>query len=122
MDDQIARALEQDRLVDITTTGRRSGEPRRIEIGFHVVDGAIYVTGRPGRRSWYANLLANPQLTFHIKQSAQLDRPASATPILDEAERRRLLGVILDRIPDAGDLQSWLQRSPLVRVDLLEQP
>ena len=56
----LLKALQDDRLIDITTTGRKSGEPHRIEIGFHFVDGHVYITGRPGLRGWYANLLANP--------------------------------------------------------------
>ncbi|MDQ2999008.1 MAG: nitroreductase/quinone reductase family protein [Chloroflexota bacterium] len=60
MDEQVRHALEHGRTIDITTIGRTSGEPRRIEIWFHNVDGHIYITGTPGRRSWYANLRANP--------------------------------------------------------------
>ena len=57
MDEQLAKALEADRVIDITTTGRKTGESRRIEIWFHRHDGAVYVTGMPVRpRSWYANM------------------------------------------------------------------
>lgn len=44
MDDRIKQALERDRVIDITTIGRQSGEPRRIEIWFLNVDGHIYIT------------------------------------------------------------------------------
>ena len=46
---QIESALREDRVIDITTTGRKSGQPRRIEIWFHNLDGALYLTGLPGR-------------------------------------------------------------------------
>lgn len=52
MDATVARALGRGRLADITTTGRRSGLPRRIEIWFHVLDGRVYITGLPRRRDW----------------------------------------------------------------------
>jgi hypothetical protein len=47
--------------------GRLSGQPRRIEIWYFMIAGRVYLTGTPGRRDWYANLLANPRLIFHIK-------------------------------------------------------
>jgi len=79
MDERVRRALANDRTLDITTTGRNSGLPRRIETWFYRVDDQIYLTGSPGRRDWYANLLANPEFTFHLKQSVAADLPARAT-------------------------------------------
>jgi len=119
MDDAIRRALETDRLIDITTTGRQSGQPRRIEIGVYYLDGQLYLTGSPGRRNWLANLTANPRLTVHLKQSIKTDLPAVATPISDVASRREVFSKMAARRP-AGrpmDLEAWVARSPLVRVD-----
>jgi deazaflavin-dependent oxidoreductase (nitroreductase family) len=79
-DPTIEQALKSDNLIDITTTGKKTGSPRRIEIAFHNFDGALYITGLPGKRDWYANLLAQPRFTFHLKQSAHADLPAIATP------------------------------------------
>jgi deazaflavin-dependent oxidoreductase (nitroreductase family) len=118
MDDAIRRALERDRTIDITTRGRRSGEPQRIEIWFHNVDGRLYVTGLPGRRDWYANLLADPQLTFHLKETASADLAAHARPIRDERERRLVLETILARLGRRPQLEEWVARSPLVEVEL----
>jgi hypothetical protein len=47
MEPQITQALEQGGIADITTTGRRTGQPRRIEIFFHNFDGDLYIGGRP---------------------------------------------------------------------------
>ena len=91
MNDPIKAALDTDETIDITTIGRQSGLPQRIEIWFRRVNGRTYITGTPGPRDWYANLLANPHFTFHLKESIQADLPASARPILDEAERRQIL-------------------------------
>ena len=49
-------------VVDISTHGPKSGATRRIEIRLLHADGRIFLSGRPGGRSWYANLRANPQL------------------------------------------------------------
>lgn len=117
---QIQQALATERLIDITTIGRTSGQPRRIEIFFHSVAGVLYITGSPGkRRHWYENLLAHPDFTFHLKQSVTADLPARATPVLDEDERRRILAAILAKMPDHGDeLDGWVTASPLVRVEI----
>ena len=120
MDDQVQQALGNDRLIDITTTGRKTGEARRIEIGFSNLNGHIYVTGRPGRRSWYANLLANPAFTFHLKQSALADLTATATPVRDGSERRRILATMLARMDRPNELDAWVEGSPLVEVQLTE--
>jgi hypothetical protein len=119
MSEQIQRALTHDRTVDITTIGRRSGQPRRIEIWFHTLDGRIYISGRPGLRGWYANVVAHPDFEFHLKESAQADIPARAHPITDPAERRRVLSGVLAGIGHEGGLEDWVDHSPLIEVELL---
>ncbi|HEX2500586.1 MAG TPA: nitroreductase/quinone reductase family protein [Methylomirabilota bacterium] len=119
MDDRTRRALERDRTIDITTTGRATGRARRVEIWFHNLDGRLYITGTPGSRDWYANLRAHPELTFHLKESARADLPARAMPVLEPAERRRVLSRILQNLGHAGDLEAWLRESPLVEVEIL---
>lgn len=118
MDKKIKQALDQDRTIDITTIGRKTRLPRRIEIWFHNLDGRLYITGLPGRRGWYANLLANPEFTFHLKMSVQADLPARARPIIDEAERREVLSKILQKLDGDRDFEAWVEGSPLVEVTL----
>jgi deazaflavin-dependent oxidoreductase (nitroreductase family) len=122
MSDETATALAQDRVIDITTIGRRTGEPRRIEIWFHRVDGRYYITGTPGRpRDWYANLVANPGFTFHLKESATADLPATARPVTDAGEREKVFGELLALLGDFAtkpgqEPEVWLASSPLVEV------
>ncbi len=118
----IQQALVTDQVIDITTIGRKSGEPRRIEIWFHNLDGRLYITGTPGRpRDWYANLLAHPDFTFHLKASTQADLPARAVPITEEAARREVLTAILQKLGRAEeDVETWVAGSPLVAVVLGE--
>jgi hypothetical protein len=119
MDDDVRRALEQDRTIDITTRGRRTGQERRIETWFWNLDGRIYLSGAPGRRNWLANLRAKPEFTFHLKQSARADLPARAHPIDDPEERRRVMSRILEGLGRTGSLDQWVARSPLVEVEFL---
>jgi deazaflavin-dependent oxidoreductase (nitroreductase family) len=119
LDEQVRQELETGRTIDITTIGKTSGQPRRIEIWFHNLDGTVYITGTPGKRDWYANLVAHPEFTFHLKERVKADLPARATPITDPAERRAIFTQILPKVGRAGDLDAWLAGSPLVRVTFL---
>jgi ribosomal protein S18 acetylase RimI-like enzyme len=119
MDEQIKQALAQDLTIDIITTGRKTGEARRTEIWFHNIDGRLYITGLPGRRDWYANLLTHPEFTFHLKESVHIDLPARAKPILDAEQRRTILARIMQKLGREGDLEARVQGSPLVEVELL---
>lgn len=119
MTDAIQQALTTERTIDITTTGRTSGQPRRIEIWFHNIGGKVYITGRPGRkRHWYANLQAHSEFTFHLKESIQADIPATARPITSARERRDVLTKILANLNHDADLDEWVANSPLVEVTL----
>jgi deazaflavin-dependent oxidoreductase (nitroreductase family) len=115
----IDSALERGQTIDITTTGRHSGEPRRIEIVFHNIDGRIYISGVPSRnrRSWIANLDADPHLTFHLKGKVKADLPATARVIEDEAERREILPHIA-RNWGRKDVETMVRYSPLIEVTL----
>jgi hypothetical protein len=89
---EVVRAeLRDSPIVDITTTGRHSGEPRRIEIWMLDVGGRFFITGTPGRRGWLANLATEPGLVVHLKRHAFIDLPARATVVTDPGVRRRVL-------------------------------
>jgi hypothetical protein len=120
MNDEIAEALEQDRTIDITTTGRRSGVDRRKEIWFHNIEGRFYITGTPGRRDWYSNMLAHPEFSFHLKQKVQADLAARATPIVEAAARREIMSKIHQKIGGSRDLEAWVAGSPLVQVEFIQ--
>jgi deazaflavin-dependent oxidoreductase (nitroreductase family) len=111
-------ALDHDRLVDITTIGRRSGKPSRIETGFYRHNGAYYLSGLPGKRDWYANLLANPDFTIHLKQGATADIAATAHPVTDSAERESVIRMLVTKWGQSGRLQEFLDGSPLLRVTI----
>lgn len=80
-------ALASHQTIDITTFGRQTGEPRRIEIWWFRVDDRFVITGTPGRRDWLANLAADPRLIVHVDG---LDLEATATLVDDVLFRRRV--------------------------------
>ncbi len=120
MDDAIAHALAHDLTIDITTTGRKTGQLHRIEIWFHNLDGELYLTGLPRPCSWYANLCAHPDFTFHLKGRAQADLAARATPVLDPARRRDIIARIQKKLGRTEEgLEDRVASSPLLHIELV---
>ena len=117
INDAIRAALERGHTIDITTTGRRSSAPRRIEIVFHNIDGRIYISGVPSprKRSWLANLEADPHFTFHLKGRVGADLPATARVITDDAERRVIFPHVA-RNWRRNDVDTMVRYSPLIEV------
>lgn len=115
--DAIEGALEHGHTIDITTTGRRSGKPRRLEIVFHNIDGRIYISGTPypRKRRWLLNLEADPHLTFHLKGKIRADLPATARVIDGDAERRAIMPHVA-RAWRRDDVERMVQYSPLIEV------
>ncbi len=120
-----------DRTIEITTVGRRTGKPRRIEIVFYRFGDDIYLSGIPApkQRDWLANLSARPQFTFHLKHGVVADLPVTATVIVDPAQRRRVLSVFVEEFnrrhgPDSpwpmAALDEWAAHSPLAKVTLAD--
>ncbi len=119
MDDRIRETLGHGQTIDITTTGRRTGLPRRIEIVFHNIDGRIYISGRPSHRTraWLLNLQADPVMTVHLTRGVTADLAATARIITDAAERREVLRYVARawRRTDIEEMVAW---SPLIEVTI----
>lgn len=117
--DPIRRALAHPNVIDITTIGRRTGQPRRIEIVYHVFEGRIYISGMPRaerRRSWLANLEHDPRMIVHLKTGIQADVPATARVITDPDERRNVMRRIIETAWHRLDLETMVAHSPLIEV------
>jgi len=118
VDDKVREALSRPMtVVDISTTGRKSGQERRIEIVMHKIDGRLYISGQPSRtrRGWLANLEANPKFTLHVKRGARADLPATAREITDPKERRQVLEHVAANWK-RPDVDVMVEYSPLIEV------
>ena len=68
----------------LTTTGRRSGLPREIEIWFTEYNARFYVIAEHRERAqWVRNILANPRVRVRVGNRAFA---ADARPLLEEDE------------------------------------
>ena len=120
LESEVRNALSIDMVVDITTVGRKTGDSRRIEIWCHLMDGQLYLAASPGRRSWYANLAADPAVTLHLKDDIKADVAVKARPITDDGERRdvftRLAAQSAFRQGQGLEVESWVSGSKLVEL------
>lgn len=120
LDQSVRDALARDGVtqIDITTTGRKTGEPRRIEIVFHNIGGRLYISGMPGfPRSYIANLTVDPHFTFHLKGAVHADLAATARIITDKDERREVLKSVAQNWK-RDDVDVMVEQSPLFEVTI----
>lgn len=124
MDDRTSRALSRGHVIDITTTGRRSGKPRRVEIVFHNIGGRLYISGMPRsdrERAWLLNLASDPRMTFHLKGAVSADLPATARVITDPGERRALADWIVANAWKQQDVDAMTAYAPMIEVTILDK-
>lgn len=114
--------MDRGGIADITTVGRKSGQPRRVEIYFHQFDGDYYLTGRPGRkRDWEANIKATPEFILHLKRGITEDIPVVGEYESDPEVRRAILLRALveswDSDPEKSGaaVDKWVEQSPFIR-------
>lgn len=111
LDDLIAR-----RTIDLTTFGRKTGLPRRIEIWWFHVAGRFVITGTPGSRDWLANVRGDSRVIIHVDGH---DIHATAEEI-DDAELRR---AVFDHrhtqwYSTQAELDHLVEAAPMIEVRL----
>jgi deazaflavin-dependent oxidoreductase (nitroreductase family) len=117
VDEATVNALHHSQVIDLTTTGRRTGQPRKIEIFLHDKDGLLFISGMPRAdrtRDWIHNVTADPHVVVHLKQSrTPVDIPATARVVTDLAERRPLMEAAAQRW-GRNDVEEMVLHSPLI--------
>lgn len=102
----------------LTTRGRVSGRPHRIEIWFALDEQMLYLlSGGRGRSDWVKNLRATPDVTVELRGR----RFAGCARIVeDESEDERARALVYDKYAPGypGDLTRWRRSSLPVAVDL----
>jgi len=95
--------MQRDRLVLLTTTGRRSGEPRTTPMMFHRDGDRVLViasnVGAATHPDWYRNLAAEPHVTVEIGDETY---PALAVAT-EGADRERVWAEIKELYPFFAD-------------------
>jgi deazaflavin-dependent oxidoreductase (nitroreductase family) len=101
----------------LTTTGRITGRPHRIEIWFALRDGVVYLlAGGRDDADWVRNLRATPEVTLELGDEVRVALASALEPGSDEdALARRLL--VEKYQPGSGDdLRGWARDALPVRI------
>ncbi|HVM41683.1 MAG TPA: nitroreductase/quinone reductase family protein [Acidimicrobiia bacterium] len=102
----------------LTTTGRRTGRPHRIEIWFAAEGRTLYLLSGGGQSAdWVQNLVADPAVGVEVGGEEYRAR-ARVLEGGDEAERARSLVFEKYAVRGHGDLTDWRQRALPVAIDL----
>lgn len=97
---RIGRAdLMRQRMILLTTRGRRSGRPRTCALNYAIADGTVYVMSGFGRTDWLRNLEADPHVEMSLGQEHW---SAEARTVVDPAERRRAIRAARDQALTQG--------------------
>ena len=108
--------LARTRTVDLVTIGRKSGQAQRVEIWWFHFEDRFIITGTPGRRDWYANILANPRILIETSHG---DFPATASPISDEQFRHRFFSDRASRwYSTQAELEALVNTAPMIEMSL----
>jgi deazaflavin-dependent oxidoreductase (nitroreductase family) len=105
----------------LTTRGRVSGRPHRIEIWFALDDATLYLlSGGRDRSDWVKNLRASPEVTVELGPRRFSGR---ACIVEDAAEEERARALVHDKYAQGygGDLTGWRRTALLVAVDLRDE-
>lgn len=101
----------------LTTSGRVSGAPHRIEIWFALHDGVVYLlSGGRERSDWVRNLMANPAVELELGEDRRSTSARMVSPgTVEDGLARRLL---VDKYAPGyrGDLAEWGRDSLPVAV------
>lgn len=102
----------------LTTTGRRTGRPHRIEIWYAADGDTQYLLSGGGRSAdWVQNLLADPVVHVEVDGSVR-DGRARVLDDGPEADRARSLVFAKYAPRYDGDLTGWRERALPVAIDL----
>ncbi len=98
----------------LTTIGRQSGDPHRIEIWFAMEDGDIYLlSGGRDQSDWVRNLQANPAVSIELGPETFSGVAEIIAP--DTVEDRRARELLVQKYRKANELDNWGRTSlPIV--------
>jgi deazaflavin-dependent oxidoreductase (nitroreductase family) len=107
-------------VLELTTTGRRSGRPRPVMLTSPLMDGdrIVIVASKGGEDThpaWFLNLREDPQVTVSMKGAPGVSMLAS---IASPEERDRLWPIVVDEQARYGGYQENTEREiPLVLLE-----
>jgi deazaflavin-dependent oxidoreductase (nitroreductase family) len=102
----------------LTTSGRITGHPHRVEIWFALHDGTVYLLSGGGDHSdWVRNLMISPDVVIELGDMKRTSTARVIEDPEDDALARRLL-LQKYRPRYGGDLDEWGRTALPIAIDL----
>ncbi len=107
-------------VLELTTTGRRSGRPRSVMLTSPLSDGdrIVIVASKGGEDThpaWFLNLRENPQVTVSMKGTAGV---AMIARVASPEERERLWPIVAEKYANYAGYQAKTDREiPLILLE-----
>jgi deazaflavin-dependent oxidoreductase (nitroreductase family) len=109
----VTAAPGEPELLHLTTTGRRTGAPREIEIWFTRRAGRYYILAEEGDRAhWVRNLVADPRVRWRVGDAAFTGRARIVDGALGVAVQALSVakygwgdGLVVELTPDGAPLR-----------------
>jgi len=103
----------------LTTTGRKSGKPHRIEIWFAIEDGRVYLlSGGGDRADWVRNIRKNGDVRVQVGTQSTPARARIARSGAEDQRARELLDGKYMGWKQGKRLSSWARGSTPVVIEL----
>jgi F420H(2)-dependent quinone reductase len=106
-----------ERVLLLTTTGRKSGQRHTVPVSYFEEGGTLFViasnAGRESHPAWYLNLSAHPDVEIEIKRARRQVSARTATP----EERERLLAYVATQNPRRNERAPTTREIPVVILD-----
>jgi deazaflavin-dependent oxidoreductase (nitroreductase family) len=102
----------------LTTTGRVSGNPHRIEIWFVLADETVFLmAGDRDRSDWVRNLMNTPDVELELGARKRTTRARVVEDTSPDDEMARRLMLEKYGAHDDGDLATWGRTALVVAID-----
>ena len=103
----------------LTTAGRVTGKPRRIEIWFGMEGGTLYLlSGGRQASDWVKNLKKDPHIEVRIGQQTFAGLARIVTDAAEDQKARQLLAAKYYNWRPGRRLNSWARTSLPIALDL----
>ena len=120
--DKIPSQLAREEYCYVTTTGRITGKPHKIEIWFGLHNESVYLlSGGMDKSDWVKNMKKNPSVTVRVAKHTFQATARIVTDGEEETMARHLLAGKYQGWKEGKKLSDWGRTALPVALDLIEE-
>ena len=118
-DEEGVSALAREEYCYVTSTGRVTGKPHRIEIWFGMAGWTIYLLAGDDQSDWVKNMRVQRDVTVKLGNQTFKARARIVTVADEDALARRLLAGKYQNWQEGQDFSEWARSALPVAIDLM---